>query len=300
MAGHGVTSVLQRLFFVSIFALVCATSADAGPFRKTSRPDPATQVPFLLQTLRTSTDERVRETAASALREYDAKAFPEILPTLIEALTTDKSSSVRSEVAESIGKIRPISIQAGYALEQAIANDKNPLVQLSARTAMLQYRLLGIVSSKADLATQSAEPRLAATTDEKTMPGERVLRPTPAPIPVAGPVSPPPNAPKNLSPSANPTAQALVPKQAPQTDEPPKAESSKSGPILTIDPKKPTPVITIPSGPRELITPIPNVAKPAPVAPPPMPLPAGLDGPTTPQPEKPGDQGPTLPPPPKS
>ena len=234
-----------RLFFASLLALACASLSEAGPFRKTSKPDPATQVPLLLQILRTNTDERAREAAANSLREYDAKAFPEILPALTEALTTDKNPSVRSEAAESIGKIRPISIQAGYALEQAIANDKSPMVKFSARTAMLQYRLLGIVSSKADLATQTAEPPLAATTDEKTTAGETVLRPTPSPIPVAGPVGPPPNAPKNLSPATSPTTQALAPKQVPQTDEPPIAEPSKNGPVLTVDPMKSTPVITI-------------------------------------------------------
>ena len=288
----------HRLLLASFLALTCASLSEAGPFRKTSKPDPATHVPLLLQVLRSHTDERVRETAANSLREYDAKAFPEILPALTEALTTDKSSSVRSEAAESIGKIRPISIQAGYALEQAIANDKVLSVKLAARAAMLQYRLLGIVSTKADLATQSAEPPLAAVTEEKSLVAETVLRPTPSPIPVTGPVAPPPLAPKTLSP-IGPEAQTLAPKQAPQTDEPPFAEPSKRGPVLTAEPKKTTPVITIPSGPREIITPIPNVTRPEPVGPPPMPLPAELDKPAA-KPAKPSDDGPKLPPPPKS
>ena len=200
--------MLYRLLLASFLAFTCASASEAGPFRKTNKPDPATHVPLLLQVLRTHTDERARETAANSLREYDAKAFPEILPALIEALTTDKSSSVRSEAAESIGKIRPISIQAGYALEQAIANDKSPLVQLAAREARLKYRLLGIVTTKADLATQTVEPPLATATDEKSLAGETVLRPTPSPIPATGPVAPPP-APKTLSP-VGPGAQTLT------------------------------------------------------------------------------------------
>jgi len=297
VAGHGVISVLIRLFTALLLVLACASVSVAGPFRKTTKTDSATHVPLLLQVLRGSPDERARESAANSLREYDAKTFPEILPALTESLTTDKSPSVRSEAAESIGKIRPISIQAGYALEQAIANDKSPLVQLAAREARLKYRLLGIVTTKADLATQTAEPPLAAATDEKTSAAATLLRPTPSPIPVTGPVAPPPLAPKSLSP-AGPSAQALAPKQSPQTEEPPIADTSKPGLALTSEPKKTTPVITIPSSPSEIITPIPNVTRPDPVGPTPMPLPAGLDKPAE-KPAKPTDDGPKLPPPPK-
>ena len=261
--------MLHRLVLVPLVALVLAAPSQAGLFRKTSKPDPAVHVPALIQVLKTDKDERARASAASDLHEYDGKVFPDILPALMEALANDPSSSVRREAAESIGKIRPITAQAGYALEQALANDKSTVVKITVRTALMKYRFLGVIGGPADLDTmQTAEPPLAAGTGTKGTPGRTVLRPTPAPVPVTGPVMPP-TGPRLPEPSvAPPGTQGLAPK--PQTGEPPLAEPTRPAPTLTSQPPTPIPVITIPPAPRDAVVPIPTgPSSNGPILPPP-------------------------------
>jgi hypothetical protein len=289
--------VLSRLWAVPLVALLLAGPAQAGIFRKTPRPDPATHVPALIQTLKADKDERARAAAAADLRDYDAKTFPGILPALIEALASDPSWSVRSKAAESIGKVRPISPEAGYALEQAIDNDKSFLVRGSARLAIAQYRVLGFLGAgKEEMTVQTAEPPLAAATTAKGAPGSTVLRPTPAPAPVGGPVmaAPPhPAAPSPTAPAIPPGAQGLAPR--PQSAEPPLADPVRPTtppPVLTAQPRTPAPVITIPSQPRE--TAGPARAPTGPGLPAPKPLPSGIDKPVRSN----TVQGPILNPPP--
>jgi HEAT repeats len=281
--------VLTRLWFVPVAALLWAAPSQAGIFKRSPKPDPAIHVPGLIQTLKSSTDEKARAAAASELRDYDAKAFPEVLPTLIEALATDPSSSVRSKAAEAIGKVRPISPEAGYALEQAIDKDKDRWVRLSARTAILQYRLLGFIGGgKGEMTVQTGEPPLAAATATKGAPGGTILRPTSSPVPVTGPVTPPTGL-KTTSPATPAGGQGMAPR--PQSGEPPLAEPPAPvvpTPVLTSQPRAPAPVITIPSARQNATTPIPaGSALPAPRA-----LPGGVD-----KPAPSTVQGPTLPPP---
>lgn len=275
----------QRLILVGLLAFVFAGPVQAGIFRKSPKPDPAVYVPALIQTLKSEKDERGRVAAANALRDYDAKAFPEILPALIDALANDSSTSVRAEAAESIGRIRPISTQAGYALEQAKANDKDLRVRIAARTALLQYRVLGyFVGVKDDLMVQTAEPPLAPETGEKSASGATVLRPTPSPMPVVGPVAPP-TTPKLGGPGL--PAPAVRPN--PQTGEPPLANPAAPAPTVTAQPRSAPPIITIPPVPTSPVGP----PKAGPSLPPPKELPGSLDSP------KSSNPGPALPPPPK-
>lgn len=290
----------QRLLMAILVTLTLVAQSDAGIFRRSPKPDAATYVPALIDLLKSSDDERARASAANALREFDAKAFPEILPVLIDALATDRSASVRAEAAESIGRIRPVTAQAGYALEQAKENDSSTRVRIAARTALVQYRILGMFTGvKSDVAMQSAEPPLAPSTGGKSVPSTTVLRPTPSPAEVNGPVAPP-AAPKSLVPSTPPGPQVLGPKVSPETAEPPVADPAKRGPALVAQPKKPAPVITIPTSPvRESTIPVPTVPKPQPaVLPAPKDLPVDLGKPSDKPPAKLNEEGPTLGPPP--
>jgi hypothetical protein len=292
--GHGVRIVLHQLVLVPLVVLALATPSQAGLFRKSAKPDPAIHVPALIETLKTSKDEKARAAAASELRDYDAKVFPDILPTLTEVLTNDPSSSVRMEAAESIGKMRPISLQAGYALEQAIAHDKSTFVRVSARWAIAQYRLLGYFGGKTDLTSiQTAEPPLAASSPTKTTSGGTILRPTPTPVPVSGPVMPP------SSPPLPPNTENRASKTNPQTGEPPLVDPSRVTPILTNRPRTPAPVIVIPPPTRDVVVPIPTVpSNGTGLTLPPKTLP-DLDKPVE-KSSKPVEDGPTLgPPPPK-
>jgi hypothetical protein len=283
--------VLNRLWLVPVAALVLAGPAQAGIFRKSPKPDPAVHVPALIQTLKDKDkDEKARAAAASDLRDYDAKAFPDVLPALIEALATDPSTSVRSKAAEAIGKVRPISPEAGYALEQAIDNDKSFQVRFSARTAIVQYRFLGFIGAgKGEMTVQTAEPPLAAATGAKGTPGGTILRPTPSPVPVTGPVTAPIGL-KPTAPAVPPGGQGLAPR--PQSGEPPLAEPPSPvvpTPVLTSQPRAPVPIITIPSARRDAIAPVPA----GPTLPAPKPLPGGIEKPAAST-----AQGPTLGPPP--
>jgi hypothetical protein len=128
-----------------------AASAQAGItslWHKDARPLPAERVPQLLRTLRSDGDEGKRVAAADELRLYDPVAFPEIIPTLLDALHNDKKPSVRSEAAESLGRFRPVSQQVGQALELARDKDSSMRVRLQARRELLSYRWGGYRSGK--------------------------------------------------------------------------------------------------------------------------------------------------------
>jgi hypothetical protein len=207
---------------------------------------------------------------------------------------------VRADAADSIGRIRPITAQAGYALEQARDNDRSLPVRIAARTALFQYRILGYFTGvKEDLAMQTSEPPLAVGSETASIPGGTVLRPTPSPVPVAGPVTAP-IATKPVSPSL--PAGPAAPKPAPETSEPPIAQPSKPAPQLTSPPRAAAgPLVRlIPRIGRGSDDPAPAkpVANVKPFVPAPMELPAELAKPA-PKPAPPIEGGPMLPPPPK-
>jgi hypothetical protein len=121
-------------------ALVVAAPVPAGIlFGRKNKPNPAQRVPELVHIVKTEKDDRKRANAAEELLQFDAAAYPDIVPVLIEALQSDPKIPVRLEAAHSLGKIRPASLDARQALERAIANDGSLRVRLQARTALLFY-----------------------------------------------------------------------------------------------------------------------------------------------------------------
>src|SRR5262249_48342671 len=142
----GVKTMRYRWLLVLLLLAPCLTSpARAGIIfgRKKDKPDPKSRVPELLTILHTDKDADKRARAADALRHYDAAAYPDIVPGLIKALQGDAKPAVRSEAAQSLGKIRPISQAAGEALEQALANDPSMRVRMQARSSLLHYHWAG-------------------------------------------------------------------------------------------------------------------------------------------------------------
>jgi hypothetical protein len=157
---------LLPLLLVPLFA----PCGYAGVFfgKKNKKPTPMERVPELLAQVKTDGDESKRVAAAQELRQYDPQQFPMIVPVLAEVLLSDKKPAVRAEAAQSIGKLRPISQQAGTALEQALANDASMRVRLQARSSLMQYHWNGYHNvRKDDLVPQTKEPPLA---DDKTPP----------------------------------------------------------------------------------------------------------------------------------
>src|SRR5262249_53122142 len=139
--------VCRSLIAPLIVAAVLAPPARAGIFDRLfgrkPKPNPTERVPELLGILKSDADERKRTEAAEELSKFDPKTFPQIYPALIDALQHDTSAGVRVEVVQTLGKLRPISAQAGYALEQSQNTDNAMRVRMAARTTLFQYHLAG-------------------------------------------------------------------------------------------------------------------------------------------------------------
>jgi hypothetical protein len=163
-----------RILLVSLALATAAPPAPAGFFSRKPKVNPAERVPELLIQLKTGTDEGQRSAAAEELRQYDPKSYPEIVTVLIDALGRDSSPAVRSDAASSLGKLRPISQQAGYALEQSQNNDASVRVRLAARQALWQYHLVGYRGGKP---ADAAGPNMPPDPTISAPPGPATQRP---------------------------------------------------------------------------------------------------------------------------
>ena len=244
--------------------------AKLNPFRK--KEDPAAKPRQLAEVLRTDPDEKKRKAAADELRETDAKLVPEVLPVLVASLRQDPSSAVRTAVAESIGKLKPVSPNAGVVLEAAAANDPNEAVRKAAQDSLWAYQANGYRSQSVSATGPTAEPPRAAP---------RV--PTPA-LQTKHITSPPPTA---STPLGIPSGINRGPRFG-ETGEPPLAKSRPS-----VNP--PLPIIPVPPMP----TGSPRVVPPAGTIPSPLPLPPAPSWPQVMPATKPGP-APTIPTPPPS
>ncbi|MFL5327420.1 MAG: HEAT repeat domain-containing protein [Gemmataceae bacterium] len=208
----------SQWLLVVIVAVGLNPSAHAGIFSRKPKADPAETVPALIMQLKTDKDDGKRQTAAEELRNYDPKAFPEIMTVLIDALTKDTATGVRLEAASSIAKLSPINQQAGFALEQAASNDPSIRVRMSARQSLWQYHLKGYRSGKQpEQAGPSLTPGKGGHTTAKPH-GESAEPPLAEPLPSPGTPSTS-QKPSQSAPSAPPR---IIPplKQAPKTNEP--------------------------------------------------------------------------------
>ena len=192
-----------RLLLVVVLLPTLTVPASAGLFgkKKKQQPNPNDRVPELLVTVKTDGDENKRAHAAEELRQFDAASHPEVVPILIDVLLNDKKPAVRAEAAQSLGKLRPVSQEAGQALEQALAKDPSMRVRLQARSALLQYHWSGYRSAaKKDAPPppfESKEPPLAEPGPPPAAPPQAAparLRPQPAPAPAAPASAPAPPA----------------------------------------------------------------------------------------------------------
>jgi hypothetical protein len=215
--------------------LAAVEPATAGIFGKKSKPTPAERVPELLSIVKTDGDEHKRTAAVEELRQYDAKQFPNIVPALVDVLMTDPKPGVRAEAAQSLSKLRPVSKEAGWALEQAVAKDASMRVRLQARSALLHYHLAGYRGGKeaapAAAPVQSSEPPLAAP-PPKAAPADAPA-PRLQPKPVSQPASGPPAAPavnRGNAPQPLPVGPPLAPTEAPKLK--PVPTSGDQGPDL--------------------------------------------------------------------
>jgi hypothetical protein len=217
---------LWRLSLVLITAGALALPAPAGLlFGKKTKPSPAERVPELIVIVKTDKDESKRAAAAEELRQYDPAAHPDIVPILIDVLMNDSKPSVRLEAAESLGKIRPVSQEAGWALEQAQEKDASWRVRARARYVLMTYHWAGyhadpkmkdgpmIVNPK----DQPPEKgKVIAPVPNKGTPEKVVV--TPAPPKPVRPITNETPAPPLADPPAKPTPSpsSLAPRPLPQ------------------------------------------------------------------------------------
>jgi hypothetical protein len=229
---------MRRLFLGLLLVGVSPTSTVwAGPvdfpklrlgiFDKKKKEDPSAKVKQLTETLKSDTDEKKRLAAAKELKDYDTKTNSEVLPALINSLRQDPSASVRAEAAESLGKAKPISTQAGVALEMTVSADPSETVRKAAQGALWQYHLAGYKGNPTTTAGQTAEPPLAGT-KPKTVAPSVTAKPIPTPmqaLPVqvtvgrgtafSQTIEPPLAKPKSITPPAAPIPQTVP--SVPQT-----------------------------------------------------------------------------------
>jgi hypothetical protein len=244
---------LWRCSLVLVTVGLLAVPAPAGIlFGKKTKPNPAERVPELIVIVKTDKDESKRASAAEELRQYDPTANPDIVPVLIDVLMNDPKPAVRVEAAESLGKLRPISQEAGWALEQAKEKDSSMRVRTKARYELLGYYWAGYHS----------DPKMkeGAVVNPKDVPMEKGKTAVPVPngAPAAGAVK---GAPEKVivMPSPAPAKPAVTPVTRPatgQTAPPPLADPTKMpappppGPAVPPPPAKaepaPLPVIPLP------------------------------------------------------
>lgn len=231
-----------QLIAACLLLTLLIPAAPAGIFfKRKPKPKPAERVPELVVLVKTEQDDRKRAAAAAELRQYDPKAFPEIVPILIDVVRNDPKASVRTEAVSGLSKIRPVTQEAGMALEYAAAHDPSFRVRMQAKTALTFYRWAGYRSPKLPETAKPGETREPPLAVDSDAPADKHRKPR-----SAGPVIPPKD-PKDIDPSTpitepdpnvarplpeGPRKSPLVPAKPPKLEKPP-ASSKDEGPSLT-------------------------------------------------------------------
>lgn len=245
-----------------LFLLLCGMGllASAPPaqainlFGRHPKVDPKVRVPQLLVTARTAPQERQRLAAVEELRQYDAAAFPQIIPVLLELLRSDPSAAVRAEAAYSLGRLRPASAEVAQALKAAL-HDPALRVRWQARSALMFYP-----------APPSPQPPVTARTPASNpvpMLGGSASPGYPLPTPPPYLVSPPVSRSTPEPPPAT-AAPAEIARPLPRGPEPPPVAAPSGPPPVTsasrgeagrsqtgANPAGPAPAPAAPAGPLE-------------------------------------------------
>jgi hypothetical protein len=225
----------RRLLLALGLLAALAAPAPAGIFfGKHAKPNPAERVPQLLATLRMEPDAGKRVSAAKELRDYDPVAFPELVPTLIAVLKYDQKAEVRVEIVQTLGKLRPVSQEAGRALEAAVS-DPSWHVRWQARQTLWGYHISGYRSAPQpqEASRSNGKPEAKAPPAPSA---NRGLVPSPLksrPSIVPNETPPPPLAEPLPSTPAQKGTTAPIPAQTPRLQKTPPA-SADTGPDLPL------------------------------------------------------------------
>ncbi len=230
-----------RFLLVCLLLTTLTLPTPAGwLFKPKPKPKPEERVPELIVIVKTDQDDGKRAAAAAELRQYDPKAFADIVPILIDVLKNDPKTSVRLEAAASLSHIRPVSQEAGVALEAAASKDSALRVRIQAKKSLLYYHLSGYRSvKKNDLKPNGDSPEPPLAKDDHPKNPRKV--PSPASVgpnlPSAGPSEPLPNrlyqdrsVPQPLP--QGPAKSPLIPVEPPKAVSPPSHSEEQEGPLL--------------------------------------------------------------------
>jgi hypothetical protein len=235
------------LLALAVVALAVPPPARAiNLFGRRARANPAERVPELINTIRTAPEERKRSAAVEELRQYDAAAYPQIVPVLADALKGDSSAAVRAEAAHSLGRLRPATSAAAEALEAA-THDAALRVRWQARSALMFYP--SAATRQTVKGREQAPPARPVVVERppaaggSTVPADPLLLPVPAGPTVAAPgtgtAEPPRVAPAGIARPLprGPEAVPVPPPQGtaqPTSTEPPRSTPAPGdGPELT-------------------------------------------------------------------
>ncbi|WP_238602628.1 HEAT repeat domain-containing protein [Fimbriiglobus ruber] len=275
-----------------LVGLTAVPSAEAagglGIFKRKSNPDAAARVKDLIKILQSDPDATKRRAAAEELRGLDPRTNPEILTALVSTLKKDPAPEVRSEAAESIGKIKLVSQTAGIELETVLQTEPDAKVRDAVKSALWQYHLNGFrttLGAPADTQSQTPEPPLAGGPGGRST-GEAGFRPitnavgkgvnyqTTTEPPLAKPkVKPAPAAPATTTSTsmARPPAVVAAPSSLPQPmpstlapDAAPGVPTVAVPPLPTTPSSQPVPNVQIPSTtPSVVPSTVPSVSVPS-------------------------------------
>ncbi len=232
--------------------------------------------------LKADLDEKRRVAAAEALRNIDPRTNSDVMPALMASIQQDPSAAVRAAAAETVGKLKPVSTEAGASLEMVVVSDPSEAVRKAAQQALWQYHLNGYRSAAANMATpQTAEPPLAKP--KSLAPRSAVPVVLTSQTPAITVVAPPPVA----RPITTGIGKGAI---YPQTIEPPLAKPKT--PVSVVKPVMPKVEVTppVPSIEVPLLPTIPVPVVEEKMADPVVPLPTGV-------PVPPPSSIPTIPPP---
>jgi hypothetical protein len=293
---------MRRALALAIFVLFI-NQADAGDKKSQSivlekKGMTPERVGQLLTILRSDLNEDNRLHAAEELGRLDGSHYPEIIPLLIETLRSDPKPAVRAEVVDSLSKIRPVTQEAGKAIEAA-KEDGSFKVRWHARSATRAYHNAGYQDQEKKIASAASKPAPSAsrvisdpapTTSSGGWFSNLVSRPSATPQPTTATLPPPAVAPEPKQSGG--WLYHMIGKPAPDTKmtngtEPPLAAPEpgiiRTNPEASGQPATTNPFADIRSAPA------------VPIVQPQIPAPAAPQIPVLPVlPSKPGESGPNL------
>lgn len=280
---------MKRLSTLVLTAAVCLSAATPAPAvdlgfglfkRRGKEKEKAPEAPQqtqlgqpsrtqqLVAVLQNDPDEARRLAAAEELGKADPRSNADVVPGLIGSLQRDPSPAVRARAAGSLGQLKPVSQPAGIALETVLQTDPDAGVRDAVKSALWQYHLNGYRTPAGQpLASQSAEPPLAARAPARPVSQQTQRVATAAPPESAGlfrPISnsvgkgafyaPTPEPPLARKPAAAPKADrvsAPAPNRAPEaTTLPlPLSASAVPEPVAAPVPTIPAPMPATPTAP---------------------------------------------------